>query len=203
MGLTRWTADRLRDRLFPIGAGLTFIGLATLAVALIAPGGEDPKQQHAAEGNPVSTARFAALSQADNNRCGMPASELRRMGERERLQGSCCFPMDEAKYEQQLQHLRGYRERAVVPRDPYDIPVTLAKRLLSHRDVALSRAQRAAYKRATQLADLGGPCCCPCWRWQAFKGQARFLLARRGWSAGEVAALWDAEEGCGGPADHA
>lgn len=196
-------AERSRSRLFRIGAGLTIIGLATLALALIAPGGEDPKPQHAAVGNPESTARFTALSQADSNRCDMPASELRRMGDRERLQGSCCFPMDMAAYEHQLRELDRYREEEAIPRDPYDISVALAKRLLTYRQIALTRQQEAAYARAKRLSDLGGPCCCPCWRWQAFKGQAQFLLARRDWSAGEVAALWDAEEGCGGPAEHA
>lgn len=120
-----------------------------------------------------------------------------------RLQGSCCFPMDEARYEEQLRDLDRYRRGWVVPNDPYDVPVALVKRLLTYRGIALDPRERATYQRATELSEQRGPCCCPCWRWEAFKGQAHFLLARRDWSAEQVAALWDLEEGCGGPGEHA
>ena len=51
---------------------------------------------------------------------------------------------------------------------------------------------------AVELSDEHGPCCCPCWRWQAFKGLGRELIARRNWSARQLASLWDLEDGCGG-----
>ena len=71
------------------------------------------------------------------------------------------------------------------------------------RAANVSRREEAAYRRATELTELGGPCCCRYWRWQAFAGQARFLLARRDYTAARVAQLRDREEGCGGPGDHA
>ena len=37
-----------------------------------------------------------------------------------------------------------------------------------------------------------------CWRWNAFEGQAKFLITELHWSAQEVAELWDLEDGCGG-----
>lgn len=173
---------------------------------LIAGGGGDTNPAPAASEAGRASAfddRFAALSGAESNRCDLAAAELRQMDDGMRLQGSCCFPMDRARYEQQLRDLRRFRPRRVVPEDPYDVPVAMAKRLLAYRAIGLDPRQQAAYKRATELSDLGGPCCCPCWRWQAFKGQAHFLLARRDWSAVEVTRLWDAEEGCGGPGEHA
>lgn len=185
------------------------LGLLAGAIALaMSNAGTDPDAGSAARSAPVSGAgsaidrRFAALSKARTNRCDLGAAELRRMPGHMRLRGSCCFPMDRAGYEEQLRDLRGY-DRRLVPRDPYDIPVSMAKRLLSYRDLPLDARERAAYRRATAISELGGPCCCPCWRWEAFKGQARFLLARRGFSAEEVAQLWEHEEGCGGSHEHA
>lgn len=187
-----------------IAAGLALVALVALGLALIAGGGggAQPGPASSSAGNASALdERFAALSSAESNRCDLGAAELRQMRDKMRLRGSCCFPMDEARYEQQLRDLGRYRGSRIVPEDPYDIPVAMAKRLLAYRDIALDKREQAAYQRATELSELGGPCCCPCWRWQAFKGQASFLLARREWSARQVAKLWDAEEGCGGPRD--
>lgn len=184
------------------------LGLAGLLVGVLAlqgraggpsdPGTTDPGPPLA--GKPVSQ-RFAVLSRSDSNRCDLGASELHDLPDTMRLRGACCFPMDLNKYRQQLRHLRAYRRTELVPADPYDLPVSLAKRLLSLRKVRLSPVEQRVYERATRMSELGGPCCCPCWRWQAFKGQAHFLIARRGYSATRVARLWDSEEGCGGPVD--
>jgi hypothetical protein len=182
-------------------AGVGLIALAVAAAILIATsGGGGSSPDHAA--SPATSAstideRFAALSSAGSNRCDLGAAELRGMPDHMRLRGSCCFPMDRARYEEQLRDLRGH-DRRIVPRDPYDVSVASAKRLLGYLAIALDRRELAAYDRATELSELGGPCCCPCWRWQAFKGQARFLLARRNYGAAEIARLWDSEEGCGG-----
>jgi len=189
-------AERRKRPLFTLGAGLALAGLAAIVLALVS--GGDPEPQQTAPDESVPAARFAALSAADSNRCGLGAADVRGMGDQMRLQGSCCFPMDEAHYDQQLDELRRYRGTRVVPRDPYDVSAELANRLLRYRDISLDHGERAAYGRAVELSELGGPCCCPCWRWQAFKGQARFLLARRDWSGAEVAQLWEIEEGCGG-----
>lgn len=144
--------------------------------------------------------RFPDLARAHSNRCDLAAAQLEQMPAHMRLQGSCCFPMDLARYGQQLRGLRPYRQSGLVPRDPYDVSVGLAKRLLRYRGIELGRRELATYRQATKLSSLGGPCCCPCWRRQAFKGQARYLIARGHFSAVRVAALWGLEEGCGGPA---
>lgn len=145
--------------------------------------------------------RFALLASSHSNRCNLAAMEMRRMSDHMRLQGACCFPMDRARYAQQVRDLRPYRRSGLVPSDPYDVSVGLAKHLLRLRKIKLSPQGRASYRRATKASSLGGPCCCPCWRWQAFKGQAKFLIARRHYSAARVGALWKLEEGCGGPAN--
>lgn len=198
--------ERTKRRARPIAAALALAALGALGLALRSGGGDGAERgPGVTDAAHVSAhdARFAALSGARTNSCGLGAGGLRRMEDGMRLQGSCCFPMDRAHYEQQLHEFGRYRSAGVVPRDPYDVPVKMAKRLLTYRDIPLDRRQQAAYDRATELSDLGGPCCCPCWRWETFKGQAHFLLARRDWSAAEVARLWEAEEGCGGPGRHA
>lgn len=185
-----------------IAASLAAVAVTPVALPLLTGGGSNDDRGGAARPPANASAvdqQFALLSSAESNRCDLGAAELRRMDDGMRLQGSCCFPMDEARYEQQRRGLHRFRESRVVPRDPYDVSVVMAKRLLGYRDIALDKSEQAAYQRATELSDLGGPCCCPCWRWQAFKGQAHFLLARRGWSAQQVAQLWDLQEGCGGP----
>ncbi|MGH2988217.1 MAG: hypothetical protein ACRDLO_16245 [Solirubrobacterales bacterium] len=189
---------------------IALLALVGGAVTLLLLGGDrDSDSGSAGHPGPSSRAdrtgdyRFSLLSSAESNRCDLGAGELRRMRDETRLQGSCCFPMDQARYQEQLRDLRRYRRSSVIPRDPYDVRAAMAKRLLDYRQIALDRGEQAAYEHATELSDQGGPCCCPCWRWQAFKGQAHLLLARRGWSAGQVARMWDLEEGCGGPGEHA
>lgn len=144
-------------------------------------------------------ARFAVLRNRHSNRCGMPASALSLMPARARLQGSCCFPMDSHAYVEQRRELsRRYAAVDVIPKDPYDIPVSLAVRLVGYQSIRLTPAQKRTYNHAKPLSVTKGPCCCPCWRWSAFSGQAKYLIARRHYSARQVAAVWSAEEGCGG-----
>jgi len=145
--------------------------------------------------------RFSLLARARTNRCDLRARELHEMSNRMRLRSACCFPMDRTRYAQQLRGLRPYRRSGLVPSDPYDVSVGLAKRLLRYRKIELGKRGQAIYHQGTKASSLGGPCCCPCWRWQAFKGQARFMIARHHYSAARIAALWDLEEGCGGPAE--
>jgi hypothetical protein len=150
----------------------------------------------------IEHASFAQLSVANTNRCDLAAAELRTMPPSMHLRGACCSAMDRAQYRQQLRGLRRYRElRGVIPTDPYDVSVALARHLLTYRAIPLNRRERAAYRSAAKRSDTGGPCCCQCWRWQAFRGQARYLLHRRGFSAAALARVWDFEQGCGGPGE--
>jgi len=75
--------------------------------------------------------RFQSLSQHGNVECSVQFEKLiGTMGPEGRLQGSCCAPMDEARYRQQLEGLKKYADIAEVPHDPYDIPAQLAHRLM-------------------------------------------------------------------------
>jgi hypothetical protein len=64
--------------------------------------------------------RFEFLSQNANVECSANfEASIATMVSDARLQGSCCAPMDEARYRQQLSGLRNYSEIAEVPPDPY------------------------------------------------------------------------------------
>ena len=181
------------------------LGVAVGAVtgaALVATRGHATPAARAAEplGASSLAARFAVLRNRHSNRCGMPASALHLMPAGAHLQGSCCFPMDYRAYVEQRRELsRRYTAVGVIPKDPYDIPVGLAVRLVSYESIRLTPAQQRIYNHAKPLSKTKGPCCCPCWRWSAFGGQARYLITRRHYSARQVAHVWSAEEGCGGP----
>jgi hypothetical protein len=64
--------------------------------------------------------------------------------------------------------------------------------------ILLNQSQQQTYNQAIRMAEEGGPCCCHCWRWAAFEGQAKSLIVRRRYSAHAVAELWESEDGCGG-----
>jgi hypothetical protein len=171
-----------------IAAAVAIAGSATVAAA-----------QPPAQGSPA--ARFAYLSKQTSNRCTLTGAAVMHMQSSARLQGSCCFPMDRAAYDNQIGRLARYERLAVVPKDPYDIPVSLAQRLLGYQSLRLTRTQQRIYNAAVPLSTTRGPCCCRCWRAEAFAGQAKFLIARESFSARQIGALWSAEEGCGGPED--
>jgi len=143
--------------------------------------------------------RFVRLSSRHSNKCGLRPESLSTITVNGRLQGSCCRRMDLHKYTEQIAGLRRYAKVPEVPSDPYDIPVSLAKRLLDYqKSIELTTAQQATYDRAMQLSEEHGPCCCRCWRWTTFEGQAKFLIARREFDAEAIAEIWDLEDGCGG-----
>ncbi len=109
-----------------------FGALALVAVAAVATV-KAASPHAAAEGPPSLSERFAELSQARSNRCNLTAAEVLVTPASQRLQGSCCFPMDFATYRIQLQKLNSYADVAEVPRDPYDIAARLAKTLTPRR----------------------------------------------------------------------
>jgi len=148
-------------------------------------------------------ARFAVLHRAHSNRCGMPASALDAMPPGTRLQGACCFPMNFRAYAAQRRALKRYARVDVIPQDPYDVSVSLATRLIGYQSIALTPGEKRTYQRAVPISETKGPCCCPCWRWTAFGGQAKYLITRRDYSAKQIAEVWSLEEGCGGAGDKA
>jgi hypothetical protein len=151
---------------------------------------------------PVASAdprvRFSVLAKRHTNQCALHARSLQTLARGGRLQGACCSPMGYQEYRKQLRGLERYRAVGEIPKDPYDVPVSLAKRLIGYRDALTLNARRqAVYDRAVELAKEHGPCCCHCWRWDAFEGQAKFLISQRAYTSRQIAEVWDLEDGCG------
>src|SRR6266568_5508812 len=143
--------------------------------------------------------RFALLSVRHTNKCALQPQSLDSIATRGRLQGSCCQPMDYTTYVQQLAGLKRYNTVAQIPADRYDIPVSLAKQLVAYdASITLGPSEQGVYERAVRISHEHGPCCCHCWRWTAFEGQAKFLLTRLDYSPRLVALVWGLEDGCGG-----
>jgi hypothetical protein len=145
--------------------------------------------------------RFAVLSQRHTNKCALRPQDVDTLAVNGRLQGSCCTPMVFGRYMQQVRGLAAYRDVRQIPRDPYDIPIEQAKQLLAYdSSITLTAAQQAIYRQAMKLSHEHGPCCCHCWRWPAFEGQAKYLMTRRRYRPSQIAQVWNLEDGCGGPA---
>jgi hypothetical protein len=106
--------------------------------------------------------------------------------------------MKYADYARQINGLKAYADNAEIPPDPYDVPVSLAKHLLAlDRKLTLSSQQQQVYDKATKLAEEHGPCCCRCWRWFAFRGQAKEFIRDGRYTSAQIAQIWDLEDGCG------
>jgi hypothetical protein len=150
----------------------------------------------------VGWASFSQLAAQHTNSCGLQASELATYSEHMRLQGACCTAMDETTYDAKLAGLRAYAGVAQIPQNPYDITVSLARRLVGYqRTIHLTPGQEGTYSAAMRMSSEKGPCCCHCWRWTAFQGMSDYLIARRGWRARPLAHLIGLVDGCGGKAD--
>ena len=148
-----------------------------------------------------SEAKFVYLVNQRSNRCDLQRSEVMSLGDRRRLQGACCTRMETVSYRQQVSGLRRYSGTAQVPPDPYDISAAQAKRLLVYdQNIGLGRRQQRTYQRAIALTSEHGPCCCQCWRWNAFRGLSKYLIARRGWDPIRTARVISLLDGCGGRA---
>jgi len=107
--------------------------------------------------------------------------------------------MNYAAYVKQRHDSRRYAYVSAVPQDPYDISVGLAQRLISYQSIKLTPTEQRIYNRAKPLSTTKGPCCCRCWRWTAFGGQAKYLITRLSYTARQIGEVWSVEEGCGGP----
>lgn len=146
--------------------------------------------------------RFEYLSQNGNSNCsGAFMESIASMPPTMRLQGSCCGPMAEHRYREQVEGLQEYASIALIPIDPYDIPAGIAQQAMAWFPVELSADEQAAYDYAMENSAERGPCCCQCWRWQVYGGLAKYLIREHGFSGEQVAELWDLSDGCGGD-DH-
>lgn len=148
-----------------------------------------------------SKEKFEYLAKQTSNSCGLVSAGLvTSFSEDERIQGSCCSLMDLHRYQEQVEKLKKYSKFSQIPEDPYDIPVTLAKQLLEYKDsIVLGEEQQKIYDKATELSHEGGPCCCRCWRWDAFEGLAKYLITEEDFSSEQIAEAWNLLDGCGGP----
>jgi hypothetical protein len=142
---------------------------------------------------------FTYLSQQRSNFCSLQQSTVMGYSDGMRMQGACCNPLDMAKYQQQVTGLRAFAANPDIASDPYDIPVPLAKRLLTYDStITLTAAQQGVYDHAISMTEDKAPCCCQCWRWYMTRGLAKSLIAQRGMDAATVAQVVDLTNGCGG-----
>lgn len=132
--------------------------------------------------------------------CGLQPQSVDSFSDEENIQGACCGAMDFHRYQEQVEGLKKYKKISQIPEDPYNIPVKLAKQLFEYqKSINLDQSQQAIYDQAMKLSHEGGPCCCKCWRWTAFEGLAKYLIAEQDYDSQQVAQLWDMLDGCGGP----
>lgn len=132
--------------------------------------------------------------------CGLQPQTVDGFSSQDNIQGACCGAMDFHRYQEQVEGLKKYKEISQIPKDPYNIPVALAKQLFEYQQtIALNVDQQAVYDQAMKMSKEGGPCCCKCWRWTAFEGLAKYLITEKGYDGQRVADLWDILDGCGGP----
>lgn len=142
--------------------------------------------------------KFAELSKAHTSLCSGPEFIAGKQ-ENERLQGACCSKMDIHRYNEQVTGLKKYSKITQIPKDPYDIQVELANKLLNYqKTINLTPEQQKTYNHAAKLSHEGGPCCCKCWRWYAFEGLAKYLITEHNFNAEQIAEIWELEDGCGG-----
>lgn len=147
--------------------------------------------------------RFEHLSRNANSNCSREFMEsIATMPGIAMIQGSCCSPMDFHRYSEQVAGLTKYRDIAMIPSDPYNIPASIAQRVMPYYDLELTSDQQRAYEYAMANSDEKGPCCCPCWRWKMYGGLAKFLIREHGFRGEQIAELWDLSDGCGGAGDH-
>ncbi|AJF61737.1 TPA: hypothetical protein HA239_01515 [Candidatus Woesearchaeota archaeon] len=143
--------------------------------------------------------KFALLSSAHTNSCGGTFNYIDSKSDQERIQGSCCGAMVFHRYAEQVHALKKYSDFEKIPPDPYDVSVSLAKELLDYqKNIILNAEQQEVYDHAVDLSHEGGPCCCKCWHWYAYEGLAKYLITEKGFTAEQIADVWDLSDACGG-----
>jgi hypothetical protein len=175
-----------------------------VAVSAIVAAGSLPMRHASAEemNDAALKSRFEFLSQHGNVECSTKfEASIATMAPDAKLQGSCCAPMDETRYRQQIDGLKKYSDIAEVPPDPYDIPAPLAHKLVGDYDPSLNKDEQAAYDYAMEHSDMQGPCCCECWRWKVYGGLGKYLIRTRHYTGQQLTDLWNVGQGCGGAVD--
>lgn len=183
-----------------ITMGILLVGLLTGSFFLLLP--NDSKYTRVTP--QVFAAKFDMLSTNGNSSCsGAFKDSIDDMPDASRLQGSCCSPMDMHRYTEQVTGLQTFKDIQEIPSDPYDIDVSLAKKLKAYYDVELTSEQQQAYDYAMANSHEKGPCCCKCWRWYVYGGLGKLLIQKYNFTGEQVTEIWNLSDGCGGPGDHA
>lgn len=149
--------------------------------------------------DPQVLARFEYLSKNGNSSCSSAFKDsIAKMSDNARLRGSCCSPMSLHRYSEQIEGLKKYNDISVIPPDPYDIEVALAKKLMAYYDISLTKEDQKAYDFAMQNSEEKGPCCCKCWRWYVYGGLGKYLIKNHQFTGEQVTDIWNLSDGCGG-----
>jgi hypothetical protein len=140
--------------------------------------------------------KFLILSDAGTNFCAGPG--IVEKVNSERLQGSCCGPMDFHRYAEQIEGLKKYSKYEIIPIDPYDVSKEWADEFIDYYGVPLTDEKQKIYDEASLISHEGGPCCCKCWHWYTYGGLAKYLIIEENFSAEQIAEIWDLSDACGG-----
>lgn len=150
----------------------------------------------------VLAARFEYLNQQGTNACGGGKDIVKTLSGDARMQGACCGAMSLHSYEEQIEGLKKYSKYDLIPPDPYDVPVSWAQEMIAYNDTTtLTSEQQSIYDAAVEMSHEG-PCCCKCWHWYAYEGLAKKLIIEHGFTAEQIAEIWDLSDACGGEHTH-
>jgi len=133
--------------------------------------------------------------------CFGPKKVMSMSSTESNLGGQCCGALkDFEAYELQLESLQEFIEAhgdiEIIPKDPYDVSVTLAQELTEYDALTLSSSQQKIYDDSLKISHHG-PCCCKCWKWYVMSGLGKKLIIDFNFNAEDVAELWDLSSSCG------
>ncbi len=144
--------------------------------------------------------KFQLLSSQGNSSCSQDfRSSILSMPDDKRLQGSCCSPMVFTKYKEQVAGLKKYTDVPEVPSDPYDIPASLAKKLLEYdTSITPTTDEQKILDKAVADSPEKGYCCCKCWRWYVYEGLSKYLVREKHFTSEQITDILANSDGCGG-----
>ncbi len=150
--------------------------------------------------DPALQKKFAYLSTHGSSSCsGNFLQSIPAMTDNQRLQGSCCSPMVFSKYKEQITGLKKYADVALIPSDPYDIPASLAKKLLEYdKTITPTVDEQKVLDKAVADSPEKGYCCCKCWRWYVYEGLSKYLVKEKHFTAQQITDVLANSDGCGG-----
>lgn len=120
------------------------------------------------------------------------------------LGGQCCGVLKSTHmYEEQLETLQKYNRIPQIPKDPYNMPVKLVKKLIEYdNDIKLNAEQQKIFDKASEMSNEKGPCCCKCWKWYAYSGLAKYLIVEHNFNAEQITEVFDISDSCGEHGEH-